>query len=123
MPRPMKPWPYESAAGGKLWVAPGGGSRAMLTITAGGAEAEVLVDALDVPEVTVRLWEAVGQEPPVMLGRPELPGDGTSAEVAGFRLWTAGGTVQYEAPRTGEMAPHAARRTDPIPLQAQDAAR
>jgi hypothetical protein len=74
------------------------------------ADASWVADPALAPDLCRAICEASGTLPPVMLGRPGLPADGTSIEVAGFRLWAAGGTVQYEADRTGELAPHAARQ-------------
>jgi hypothetical protein len=49
---------------------PGRDGRATLeTLTVDG---RVGVDALDIPKLTVMLYRACGQEPPVMIGRPGL---------------------------------------------------
>lgn len=64
----MEPYRYTDAGGDSLEIAsPVDCDAAVLS----GA-AEVCVDPLDIPEVTAAMYRACGQEPPVMLGRPDL---------------------------------------------------
>lgn len=68
----MKPYVYERPSGARLRVDPDGGMAMLKAAGKNGGESWVPVDALDIPEVTNAMWRACGQEPPVMLGRPDL---------------------------------------------------
>lgn len=68
-----------------------------------------IADPLTAPDLLRAICEASGTLPPVMLGRPEVPADGSPVDRMGFRLRADGGKVQYEADRTGELYPGEAR--------------
>jgi len=82
----MKPYVYESGNGATLRVDPADGPAAMLKATGkNGGESWVPVDALEIPDVTNAMWRAAGQEPPVMLGRPDLASARDPGGWASFR--------------------------------------
>ena len=64
------------------------------------------VDALDIPEVTAAMYRACGQEPPVMLGRPDLDamrGPDGSVRFGNLALYrTADGGIGFAVRLPGE---------------------
>ena len=103
----MTDWPWEFDAGcdRTLIVGLGGESTGAcsLMVTDGDQPdgPTAYLDALDIPEVTGKLWEACGQQPPVMLGRPDLDSardeDGW-VSVAGVQLRESAAGVTVEIP-------------------------
>jgi hypothetical protein len=103
-----------------------GGACSIEPVTDDGT---VRVDALDIPELTARLYRACGTEPPVMLGRPEV--DPSKPMVAGkLQVWKEpDGRVGFmpadpeAAQATGalRLEPHAVRQLAAVAVAYADA--
>lgn len=87
------------------------------------------VDALDIPAITTAMYRACGQEPPVMLGRPEVDLNG-STRVGDLHVWKEqSGCVGFMAAdpdvaaRTGalRLEPHMVRQLAAVAIAYADA--
>ena len=93
----------------------GQGEHGYLDATGRGDSVQVCVDPLEIPGLTVALYKAAGQEPPVMLGRPDvavLRGHEGWVRLRGLRVRrAAGGGVEFAIGGNTETLPDAMTRT------------
>jgi hypothetical protein len=76
------------------------GEHGFLSVSDGDACGSACVDPLEIPGLTAALYEAAGQKPPVMLGRPDIDPQQTGA-LGRFGMWLDDGQVVLAFSRQG----------------------
>jgi hypothetical protein len=126
----VKPYAYTDGSGDELVIAsPVDCDVAVLSA------AEVCVDPLHIPEIAAKMYEACGQQPPVMLGRPDIPesdpwcpwpGSSLSAIAAGRQvrqMWLNGPSLSMAPAQARQYAALADRAdAEPDPADVDDLA-
>ena len=90
----LEPYFEEDDGHGCVLAVHGYDGRAVVQVTDGPGEIRVVswvADPLTAPDLCRGIFQAAGLEPPVMLGRPELPPGGSSATFGGWRFYPAPG--------------------------------